>query len=68
MLRDFPPLKNDLLLRAARGESAIDHVVFPHTNILQVKRLKELQYGSCDKQVVTYQVRIDKTSQSQCGD
>lgn len=59
-MSDFPPLKNDLLLRAARGAHFLISTLRRTTSSLvhlQEKRQNEHPCGSCDRQVAISQVR-----------
>jgi len=53
----FPPLKNDLLLRAARGtQSGFEDILMQHLTFSQGKRQNEHPSGSCDKPDVIFLV------------
>ena len=49
MQEQFEPLKNDLLLRAARGNSTSSSCGLFNTNKSQVRMWSDLLFGSCDK-------------------
>lgn len=56
MAADFPPLQNDLLLRAARGMMN-NMLLYPIFDLeAQGRRLNARPYGSCAKQGDTCQV------------
>jgi hypothetical protein len=49
MATEFPPLKNDLLLRAAKGMISGFCLLYLIEQVLQVKRPIARRYGLCGK-------------------